>query len=37
MVEVSEKLHLSQSSQTKHGVVEGSDLLDGDLLPRWLV
>jgi hypothetical protein len=32
VVEVSQQLHLAQSSQTKHGVVERCDLLDGDLL-----
>jgi hypothetical protein len=32
VVEVSEKLHLTQGSQAEHGVVEGSDLLDGNLL-----
>jgi hypothetical protein len=37
VVEVAEQLHLSQRSQTEHGVVEGCDLLDGDLLARRLV
>lgn len=37
MVEVSKKLHLTQSSQTEHGVIERCDLLDGDLLARRLV
>jgi hypothetical protein len=37
VVEVSEQLHLSQRPQTEHGVVEGCDLLDGDLLARGLV
>jgi hypothetical protein len=32
VVEVSEQLHLSQCSQTEHGVVKGCNLLDGDLL-----
>ena len=32
MVEVSKELHLSQGSQTKHGVIEGSDLFDGHFL-----
>ena len=30
--EVAEEFHLAQSSQTEHGVVEGSDFLDGDFL-----
>ena len=37
VVEVPEKLHLSQSSQTEHGMVEGCDLLDRNLLARGLV
>ena len=37
VVEVPQKLHLSQCSQTKHGVVERSDLLNGHLLTRGLV
>lgn len=37
VVEVSEKLHLSQRSQAEHGVVERCDLLDGHLLARRLV
>lgn len=37
MVEVAQELHLSESSQAKHGVVEGSNFLDGDLLARGLV
>lgn len=32
MVEVSEKLHLPQGPQTKHGVIEWRDLLDCYLL-----
>lgn len=32
VVEIAQQLHLSQSSQTEHGVVEGGDLLDGNLL-----
>jgi hypothetical protein len=32
VVEISQQLHLSQCSQTEHGVVEGRNLLDGDLL-----
>lgn len=32
MVEVPQKLHLSQSPETEHGVVERRDLLDCDLL-----
>lgn len=32
MVEVPKQLHLAQRPQAEHGVVEGGDLLDGDLL-----
>ena len=32
MVEISQQLHLSQSSKTKHGVVERGNLFDGDFL-----
>jgi hypothetical protein len=37
MIEVPQQLHLSQRSETEHGVIEWSDLLDCDLLLRWLV
>lgn len=37
MVEVAQELHLSESSQAKHGVIEGGDLLNGDLLARRFV
>jgi hypothetical protein len=37
MVEVSQQLHLTQGSKAEHGVIEGRDLLDGDLLARRLV
>lgn len=37
MVEVSQKLHFSEGSQTEHGVVERSNLLDSDLLAGRLV
>jgi hypothetical protein len=37
VVEISQQLHLTQRPQTEHGVVEGCDLLDGDLLARRLV
>lgn len=37
VVEIAQQLHLSQSSQTEHGVIEGGDLLDGNLLSRGLV
>ena len=37
MVEVAQQLHLTQSSQTEHGVVKGNDLLDCNLLTRGLV
>lgn len=32
VVEIAQQLHLSQGSQTEHGVVEGGDFLDGNLL-----
>lgn len=37
MIEVSQKLHLAESPQAEHGVIEWSDLLDRDLLPRGFV
>ena len=37
MVEIPEQLHLTESSKAEHGVVEGSNLLDCNLLARWLV
>ena len=37
VVKVSQELHLSKSSQTEHGVIKRSNLLDGDLLTRRLV
>jgi hypothetical protein len=37
VVKVSQQLHLTQCSQTEHGVVEWCDLLDCDLLARGLV
>jgi len=37
VVEVSQQLHLSQCSQTEHGMIERRDLLDGDLLTGRLV
>lgn len=37
VVEVAQQLHLSQCSQTEHGVVEGGNLLDSHLLPGRLV
>jgi hypothetical protein len=37
VVEIPQKLHFSKSSKTEHGVVEGGDLLDGNLLARGLV
>lgn len=37
VVEIAQQLHLSQGSQTEHGVVEGGDFLDGNLLSRRLV
>jgi len=37
MVEVLQELDLSKCSQTEHGVVEGGDLFDGDLLTSRLV
>lgn len=37
MVEVSQKLHLSQGAQAEHGMIERSNLLDRDFLTGWLV
>lgn len=37
MVEIAQELHLSEGPQAKHGVVEGGDLLDGNLLARGFV
>jgi len=37
VVEISQQLHLSQRSQTEHGVIERGDLLDSDFLARRLV
>jgi hypothetical protein len=37
VVEVPKQLHLAQRPQAEHGVVEGCDLLDGDLLAGRLV
>lgn len=37
VVEVSKKLHFTQRPQTEHGVVEGGDLLDCNLLAGRLV
>lgn len=37
VIEVAQKLHLAECSQTEHGVIEGCDLLDGDLLSRGLM
>lgn len=37
MVEVSQQLHLTEGSETEHGVIEGCYLLDGNLLARWFV
>ena len=37
MPDVLEELELAKGPETKHGVVEGRDLLDGDLAPRWPV
>lgn len=37
VVEVAQELHLTQGSQTEHGVVKGRDLLDGNLLARGLM
>ena len=37
VIKVAQQLHLSECSQTEHGVVERGDLLDGDLLARGLV
>ena len=37
VVKVAEELDLAEGAETEHGVVEGGDLLDGDLLARRLV
>jgi len=37
VVEVPKELHLAESAQAEHGVVEGGDLLDCDFLARGLV
>ena len=37
MVEVAQKLHLTQCPQTEHAVIEGRDLLDRDLLAGGFV
>lgn len=37
VVKVSQKLHLSESSQAEHGVIKRSNFLDGDLLSGRLV
>jgi hypothetical protein len=37
MVEIAQQLHLTQCPQAEHGVVEGGNLFDGDLLAGRLV
>lgn len=37
MVEVSQELHFTQSSQTKHGMIKRGNLFDGHLLSGGLV
>jgi len=37
MIEVTKQLHLTQGSQTEHGMIKRSDLLDSDLLTRRLM
>jgi hypothetical protein len=37
VVEISQQLHLSQCSETEHGMVKGSDLFDGYFLARRLM
>jgi hypothetical protein len=37
MVEIPQQFHFSESSEAEHGVIKGSDLLDGDFLAGWLV
>lgn len=37
VVEVPQELHLTECAEAEHGVVEGCNLLDGDLLARRLV
>jgi hypothetical protein len=34
VVKVSQQLHLTQCTQTEHGMIEWGDLLDGNLLAR---
>jgi len=37
VVEIPKQFHLAQSAQTEHGMVKGSDLLDGHLLVGWFM
>ena len=37
LTEELEQLELAEGTETKRGGVEGRDLLDGDLAPRWPV
>ena len=37
VIEVAQKLHLSQGSQTEHGMIEGSNLLDGHFMAGGFV
>lgn len=37
VVEIAQQFHFTECAQTKHGVVKWSDLLDRNLLARWLV
>jgi hypothetical protein len=37
VVEVAEELHLTECAETEHGMIERSNLLDGDLLARRLM
>jgi hypothetical protein len=37
VIEIPQQLHLAQRPQAEHGVVEGSNFLDGDFLPGGLM
>lgn len=37
MIKVSQELHFSKCAQAEHGVIEGCDFLDCDLLARGFV
>jgi hypothetical protein len=37
VVKVAQQLHLTESTETEHGVIKRCDLLDGNLLAGWFV